>query len=209
MGKTIRCAAQSASPKVHPHGCGEDIIAVHARRASQGSPPRVWGRLVAGLPLWLACRFTPTGVGKTCGALEVAAGTLVHPHGCGEDAAAKASIRPSCGSPPRVWGRRRFATYADTKERFTPTGVGKTTIWHRCREIHKVHPHGCGEDFTFAIARSCAFGSPPRVWGRQGREPRNIGEGRFTPTGVGKTRRVCLAVWRWKVHPHGCGEDWM
>ena len=92
-----------------------------------GSPPRVWGKPASarrgGAPAAVhphGCgenfiedhqsppsrRFTPTGVGKTLAPVAGKSHTL--------------------GSPPRVWGKLKFAG-------------GK-------HETRKVHPHGCGEN---------------------------------------------------------------
>ena len=51
------------------------------------------------------------------------------------------------------------------------------------------------------------YGSPPRAWGRQ--RPADVGyrPARFTPTCVGKTRRVRLSRQPPAVHPHVRGED--
>ncbi len=53
----------------------------------------------------------------------------VHPHACGEDLASTPNARANVGSPPRVWGRRNERIRRDRRRGFTPTRVGKTSIW--------------------------------------------------------------------------------
>ena len=193
---------------VHPHGCGEDIDPAAFSQQPGGSPPRVWGRRA--IPNHLIHRrwFTPTGVGKTRLERHPIGRRSVHPHGCGEDGCYRQPQFPHDGSPPRVWGRLPGPPPPpDFPQRFTPTGVGKTTrpAAHPCQPL--VHPHGCGEDNTARNIPSAVCGSPPRVWGRpQGLVDSNVGI-RFTPTGVGKTRLLILSDVLRAVHPHGCGED--
>ena len=51
------------------------------------------------------------------------------------------------------------------------------------------------------------LGSPPRVWGRRVAAGWVRLRRRFTPTGVGKTRKATPVAGSRSVHPHGCGED--
>ena len=50
-------------------------------------------------------------------------------------------------------------------------------------------------------------GSPPRLWGKHSRQPDEAHKSRFTPTPVGKTRRMRRAGRVPPVHPHACGEN--
>ena len=115
------------------------------------------------------------------------------------------------------------------KNRFTPTGVGKTTGSSFTPTPQTVHPHGCGENFLTMRRKAWPhLGSPPRVWGKRRSRTGMCTRLRFTPTGVGKTvafpNHFIKAggspprVWgklriAWEgrgvktVHPHGCGEN--
>ena len=106
-----------------------------------------------------------------------------------------------------MWGKRAGG-FADVPGLwFTPTGVGKThCMWLRhC--THLVHPHRCGENFHRVFPVGSGFGSPPQVWGkRRGRWSHRC-HSRFTPTGVGKTKRKRKRKEMSGVHPHRCGEN--
>ena len=132
---------------------------------------------------------------------------MVHPHGCGEDDFGARRWIDYSGSPPRVWGRLCPHHWHGSAARFTPTGVGKTSLQHPADSPVAVHPHGCGEDALRLPADLPADGSPPRVWGRLFKMKPDGGVERFTPTGVGKTDIFLLIRWIYLVHPHGCGED--
>ena len=115
--------------------------------------------------------------------------TAVHPHGCGEHPPDDGGRVFYCGSSPRVWGTPNPKEKPRETCRFIPAGVGNTLRW-RCRvEVQPVHPHGCGEHWSFAFRWSHCHGSSPRVWGTR--------HGRLAKRGV------------LSVHPHGCGEHVM
>ena len=166
VGKTGFQVLPVFTAKVHPHGCGEDWQAVNAGQCRQGSPPRVWGRLVSKAQQALLTWFTPTGVGKTAAVMDDIMRVEVHPHGCGEDVTLGSNRNRAGGSPPRVWGRRVRIPDGNVGNWFTPTGVGKTILSSYRYHAKTVHPHGCGEDFHTGGDVSHHVGSPPRVWGR-------------------------------------------
>ena len=147
VGKTRAAAHANTRGSVHPHGCGEDVM-----------PPRRFQRIL---------RFTPTGVGKTFITLVSCPADSVHPHGCGEDGVTIWDANAAGGSPPRVWGRQDAAKADLNRQRFTPTGVGKTGKGRAAAFTDEVHPHGCGEDVIQRAELVGIGGSPPRVWGRR------------------------------------------
>ena len=91
-----------------------------------GSPPRVWGKHLGEYRRGNGKRFTPTRVGKTRAGVLISAVPPVHPHACGENCDEYCVSEDSCGSPPRVWGKRRGTAWLGKARRFTPTRVGKT-----------------------------------------------------------------------------------
>ncbi len=112
----------------------------------------------------------------------------------------------SSGSPPRVWGIRRPPLGGCGGWRFTPTGVGNTPPSRVMSVTVTVHPHGCGEYAQVLALIAAIRGSPPRVWGIRALGVRGHARRRFTPTGVGNTRRASRRLRACAVHPHGCGE---
>ena len=189
------CTMTNRRVLVHPHVCGEiDAPAQAACHGRCGSPPRVWGNRFQQRNPVRHVRFTPTCVGKSPGR--------------------PMSFVQQFGSPPRVWGNRRRRC-CDTRDarRFTPTCVGKSAsrsvarahsmpgspprVWgNRIRERMApiritVHPHVCGEIcFGLEAIPLAAAGSPPRVWGNRVHAIGDAGLERFTPTCVGKSRRI-------------------
>ena len=86
VGKTLAAVDPDPAVSVHPHGRGEDALALPlvatfarftptgvgktaprplARGCVGGSPPRAWGRQPLADGEMRDVRFTPTGVGKT------------------------------------------------------------------------------------------------------------------------------------------------
>ena len=65
VGKTAGLPSWAVMSQKHPHGRGEDSMAVPSRSKRCETPPRAWGRpkLLSGDRL--LTRNTPTGVGKT------------------------------------------------------------------------------------------------------------------------------------------------
>ena len=54
-----------ASRAVHPHACGEYVLALAALAVGIGSPPRLWGIHAVLVDQAVTERFTPTPVGNT------------------------------------------------------------------------------------------------------------------------------------------------
>src|SRR6266545_3814675 len=93
--------------------------------------------------------------------------------------------------------------------RFTPTRVGTTYDLKVGEELLTVHPHACGDDDSPHIWACLYYGSPPRVWGRQGSRHLRLPPQRFTPTRVGTTQYTDISTATKSVHPHACGDDRM
>ena len=130
-----------------------------------------------------------------------------HPHGCGENPAARRRSAQPLGSSPRVWGKRHLRPFRRPCKRIIPTGVGKTISGMQTARATTDHPHGCGENASIRPSTSSIDGSSPRVWGKPFRfDPLHL-SGRIIPTGVGKTHRPKHRPYKATDHPHGCGEN--
>ena len=110
-------------------------------------------------------------------------------------------------TPPRAWGRLITRIVTGRATRNTPTGVGKTHVGLLPHIPREKHPHGRGEDQRPRCLTGWSMETPPRAWGRPGRNGRRNGDGGNTPTGVGKTGAESVKLARTKKHPHGRGED--
>ena len=85
VGKTCRIWPSGGAGWKHPHGRGEDDLALVMTTYRAETPPRAWGRQVSEPIVVIYARNTPTGVGKTARATTLASGAGKHPHGRGED----------------------------------------------------------------------------------------------------------------------------
>ena len=191
---------------VHPHGCGEHVNKTYQSIYTFGSSPRVWGTSPQPLSQRIPCRFIPTGVGNIHSPRHPVCLPSVHPHGCGEHIRCSISNNLSIGSSPRVWGTLVVVFRDSTLRRFIPTGVGNIVAGHNLHNQTAVHPHGCGEHFSFELNDALVVGSSPRVWGTFKPDDIFRGRSRFIPTGVGNIWKNSRKRSRTSVHPHGCGE---
>ena len=123
VGTSFSLAAIVACGSVHPHACGDFVIAEMPSSSSIGTPPRVWGLLVVAHDLHAEHRYT---------------------HACGDFVPRRLQPNIVVGTPPRVWGLLRILTLLSAPERYTPTRVGTSTATRRPRIGHSVHPHACG-----------------------------------------------------------------
>ena len=170
-----------------PTPVGNTQVRHHQRRGDFGSPPRLWGTHRPNRRARRFNRFTPTPVGNTGPAVITTGGKSVHPHACGEHAVTAAPLARSSGSPPRLWGTRRFRFRDSSVFRFTPTPVGNTSSRLRAAIAASVHPHACGEHVAACGSVAPPLGSPPRLWGTRPAAARPAPRCRFTPTPVGNT----------------------
>ncbi len=65
VGKTKLIGNRTILFRDHPHACGENRDPVADDAGADGSPPRVWGKLVGFSIARVELRITPTRVGKT------------------------------------------------------------------------------------------------------------------------------------------------
>ena len=176
---------QSSLP-VHPHVCGEHYSENLVLVAIDGSSPTRVGNIQSARSDQCLHRFIPTRVGNILKCTRAASFRTVHPHACGEHAAAwdwcaRPAVHPrrvgniisasksrpaSIGSSPRVWGT---------------LSVGASM-----GPYHAVHPHACGKH----VRRMPAFAR----------------QDRFIPTRVGNIFANAGASVAFSVHPHACGE---
>ncbi len=187
VGNTFTTLGWQPTCTVHPHACGEYVLAVEGTVTARGSPPRLWGILQEAAQFVLGERFTPTPVGNTAARWRPAEANAVHPHACGEYASATPMYLNPTGSPPRLWGILQSIQLRRRLPRFTPTPVGNTTCAQSLPSWMKVHPHACGEYPLPCLLVAGQPGSPPRLWGIPGWIPPRWTYERFTPTPVGNT----------------------
>lgn len=111
------------------------------------------------------------------------------------------------GSPPRARRRPGPRLLAARESGITPACVGKTGRGRGSRRRRLDHPHVRGEDGATSTKVYRSYGSPPRAWGRRGRQVLHAPLRGITPTCVGKTASRSVRVTRCSDHPHVRGED--
>ena len=187
MGKTRAEALSAETSGKHPHGRGEDPLAIVCRCVCMETPPRAWGRRRYKMAFPTVHRNTPTGVGKTLSPDFQCRCIQKHPHGRGEDLKTAYFFITRIETPPRAWGRLLSQFLESGRTRNTPTGVGKTSITRELLNDIEKHPHGRGEDRTKSCYNGRSRETPPRAWGRRTTSRQYRSLSRNTPTGVGKT----------------------
>ena len=150
----------------HPRGCGENTIPSLRMIMSQGSPPRMRGKLHLSPKLFKYIGITPADAGKTrlpCGRHHLCPD---HPRGCGENLQQISKGRNSGGSPPRMRGKRSCGGIASIIFGITPADAGKTLQFQMRICQRRDHPRGCGENKYWGYKMYVADGSPPRMRGK-------------------------------------------
>ena len=193
-------------PSVHPHMCGEFILAAAGRALVTGSSPHVWGIPWISFHVHNGRRFIPTCVGNSAAYILLHLDSSVHPHMCGEFLIQLYARTCGGGSSPHVWGIPK-TTYSNLRLcRFIPTCVGNSMHPATQPRIFMVHPHMCGEFPSTCSMRRGSLGSSPHVWGILQLMNVALMECRFIPTCVGNSSPTGNNSHAGTVHPHMCGE---
>ena len=186
--------------------CGEKHQSTFLAHQSQGSPPRVRGK-VSILSFFVKVgRITPACAGKRPASIKPARTAKDHPRVCGEKIIDDICSRGGTGSPPRVRGKGLSCALSLLSPRITPACAGKS-LRHRPRASSAGdHPRVCGEKTESVFLMSRIIGSPPRVRGK-GPAVIHIPALRgITPACAGKSQNsppVCSCC---GDHPRVCGE---
>ena len=109
---TPACAGKSTEPYLlqpayqdHPRVCGEKANCQRAAYPTQGSPPRVRGKVLSTAHFVLTFRITPACAGKSTEPPPNRRGRQDHPRVCGEKHLGQRPGLQLVGSPPRVRGK--------------------------------------------------------------------------------------------------------
>ena len=206
-GKTIYPFTTCINFRDHPRGCGENRQRKTFRSCPAGSPPRMRGKLQAGIDLLIALGITPADAGKTPESLFSMVRLQDHPRGCGENSAAKHLTSAGTGSPPRMRGKRCGLYKVLYRFRITPADAGKTYNPCQIPPNSRDHPRGCGENCKKTSTATIYSGSPPRMRGKLYIPQYRHGTGGITPADAGKTITPFAVAKRAEDHPRGCGEN--
>ena len=116
-------------------------------------------------------------------------------------------FRLSCGSPPRMRGKRRPLREPPQSARITPAHAGKTGENRVERLLPADHPRACGENASWQAIPCRNFGSPPRMRGKRSTVSTMVMPTRITPAHAGKTTSTFAGACASADHPRACGEN--
>ena len=212
----------------HPRACGANLYMKMWARGSDGSSPRVRGKLVRVLGRVALGRIIPARAGQTVALLSAANAPPDHPRACGANAWDGTSAPPDFGSSPRVRGKLHRFPLRSFRVRIIPARAGQTDAYRIDDYEHPDHPRACGANDITHINGSTFIGSSPRVRGKHGRalvrreraagsSPRVRGKrmgwhvraARFwiIPARAGQTPSVSAALIPRPDHPRACGAN--
>ena len=115
----------------HPRVCGEKFRFLPARRCSQGSPPRMRGKVFVRIVRFFRSGITPAYAGKRLREGIKNKRKRDHPRVCGEKPVAMHTRITSAGSPPRMRGKESWPAASAAPRRITPAYAGKSIWLHR------------------------------------------------------------------------------
>ena len=130
----------------HPRVCGEKSTLAMVAVVLAGSPPRMRGKV----------GDFDTGV----------SGGGITPRVCGEKAFFSGDFDESKGSPPRMRGKEFAGVIIEPFTGITPACAGKRQALAKALSRSRDHPRMCGEKESARPARPAAWGSPPRMRGK-------------------------------------------
>ena len=147
-GKTTAQACKDTPTRDHPRVCGENQSADCVLLAILGSPPRVRGKLAAGLKRKGYKGITPACAGKTRTMPLLVRKAGDHPRVCGENPSPSSPYTITQGSPPRVRGKLLIGLLSFHHVGITPACAGKTGSPKSGYPHAEDHPRVCGENIV-------------------------------------------------------------
>ena len=186
-GKSVMRANIRNTSKDHPRVCGEKLENKTIPELTEGSPPRVRGKVIQTGADWVKCRITPACAGKRMKPICSASSPKDHPRVCGEKKTGGQAHSYGQGSPPRVRGKVILPVVNAVIIRITPACAGKSCVALHVEIRIKDHPRVCGEKSVAVIVIVCAPGSPPRVRGKDPEHGSALQQIRITPACAGKS----------------------
>ena len=150
----------------HPHACGDKCHRKTLRRCLTGSSPCVWGQDTTSTPETTQTGIIPMRVGTRCSVCQQQKAHWDHPHACGDKNTGYSFGKHLHGSSPCVWGQE-FTKGLTTKWiRIIPMRVGTSASGFASADVHKDHPHACGDKKRGCNTFASVSGSSPCVWGQ-------------------------------------------
>ena len=191
----------------HPRACGANDVSPRDGGASDGSSPRVRGKLEHAVGDTAQIRIIPARAGQTSGWRGSRRFRPDHPRACGANDAMLRLISRPLGSSPRVRGKHHRYARLRVHERIIPARAGQTSQPLRPLGFRPDHPRACGANICSPLATASSAGSSPRVRGKPGDAGHRLGDGRIIPARAGQTIRPSPMTVRPQDHPRACGAN--
>ena len=136
---------RAQSLRDHPRVCGEKGQPVPAAGLSEGSPPRMRGKVKKTQKGIQSAGITPACAGKSLREMAFTVPVQDHPRTCGEKAWKDISGWSQPGSPPHMRGKDCVCRRGFAFRTITPAHAGKRH--GSCHRMHRIwdHPRTCGE----------------------------------------------------------------
>ena len=187
--------------------CGENFDFHLPHLLPPGSSPRVRGKRNIGPSKTLKAGLIPACAGKTHSSSLNRFSTRAHPRVCGENFHVSRIAPPATGSSPRVRGKPELVEAYQVESGLIPACAGKTLALFVMRSHVRAHPRVCGENAAFALMKTSALGSSPRVRGKRAPACGQRSHLGLIPACAGKTDAAGPARADRAAHPRVCGEN--
>ena len=144
-GKSFPVNLVSRQLQDHPRVCGEKTVFRTNGPTTEGSPPRMRGKVALLLPRAGCGGITPAYAGKRAKPGTRPDRSRDHPRVCGEKTTSTCLAGALQGSPPRMRGKEPVNPYGGMGTGITPAYAGKSRrCWCSCCR-RQDHPRVCGE----------------------------------------------------------------
>ena len=205
-GKSGPCPDRVPPAGDHPRVCGEKSQSTSASPRALGSPPRMRGKGVKQSNSRIRMGITPAYAGKSLLKLLHHVGLRDHPRVCGEKAYSLVINGSEWGSPPRMRGKGTKRCSSRRGGRITPAYAGKSKRIAPSSVLFGDHPRVCGEKSFAADPGRSAWGSPPRMRGKDVSHCELLPRAGITPAYAGKSTKQEKHRDKARDHPRVCGE---
>ena len=185
-GKSLLKLLHHVGLRDHPRVCGEKAKAFYMKPLEEGSPPRMRGKVPAGLCQIIGFGITPAYAGKSCTELTVKGEVKDHPRVCGEKPSGVMAALACAG--------------------ITPAYAGKSMSGSSWGFDLQDHPRVCGEKRYSTASPASSPGSPPRMRGKGAQLHIDAVKQRITPAYAGKRADAGAGGPHLGDHPRVCGE---
>ena len=193
--------------KEHPRVCGENAPAVVPVTGGKGTSPRMRGKPASATATTAVRGNIPAYAGKTAEENGHHGGGAEHPRVCGDNGNGHGGYAQAGWNIPAYAGKTLVTVLHFPKPEDIPAYAGKTHSSDGVFAGAWEHPRVCGENKPRSRCWPCAYGTSPRMRGKQrcvsGRNllRRNI------PAYAGKTPRWSKQCSTNTEHPRVCGEN--